>query len=129
MSDKYNYRKAVKDDVEFQFLERGIKSRLCDKDLAELQDDLFLCDDVTGNASGSYTMSRWTAEENLCHNLGLLSEVLRDVGFTPSELAVKLEDPEACDVIVRCYLLGEMMYEVNAALPPPEEALSDEADE
>lgn len=45
----------------------------------ELNDTLFTCDSVTGNASGSYTFNAWTAEEYLCHNWELLGEALTEL--------------------------------------------------
>ena len=75
----------------------------------ELNDTLFVNDSVTGNASGSYTFSTWQAEENLCHNFELLTEALTEFGCDLSYLE---KGAEACDVTIRCYLLGQAISEV-----------------
>lgn len=70
----------------------------------DLNDTLFTCDSVTGNASGSYTFNTWTAEEYLCHNF----ELLEDFGCDMNYLG---RGAEACDVTIRCYLLGQAINE------------------
>jgi hypothetical protein len=65
---------------------------------------------VTGNASGSYTFNAWKAEEYLCHNLDLLGEALAEFGCEPNYITEK--GAEACDVTIRCYLLGQAISEV-----------------
>lgn len=70
---------------------------------------MFAYDGVTGNASGSYTFNLWEAEENLCHNWELLCESLTEFGYDMSYLE---NGPEACDVTIRCYLLGQAISEV-----------------
>lgn len=128
----YNYYEAVKDDVR-EYIEneinlnewKGNRERLEEK----LNDDLWTCDSVTGNASGSYTFNAWEAEENLCHNLDLLEEALDEFG---SDKGYLLENgAEAADVTIRCYLLGstiaEVLNELEDELTEDEE--EDEEDE
>ena len=108
--EKYNYLLAVRNDVK-DYIEENIKREdwqypgarydLQDK----LYEDLWAEDSVTGNGSGSYTFNRWEAEENLCHNLDLLGEALEEFGCGPEYMMEK--GPEACDVTVRCFVLGE----------------------
>lgn len=104
---KYNYFEAVCDDVRNYIEENEIVVNEDNRDEIEeqLNDDLFCNDSVTGNASGSYTFSTWKAEENLCHNLDLLSEALQEFGCEPDYITEK--GAEACDVTIRCYLLGQ----------------------
>lgn len=111
---KYDYREAVKADIREWLQEnRGLdelKEELkddFDRVIHDLYDELFCEDSITGNASGSYACDRWQAEENLCHNLGLLSEVHREFGVEPD-----LDDPEGCDVTIRCYLLEDCLWSV-----------------
>ena len=109
---KYNYFEAVKDDVK-QYIEDNdivINAENRDEIEDQLNDDLFTCDSVTGNGSGSYTFSTWQAEENLCHNLDLLGEALQEFGCGPEYMMEK--GAEACDVTIRCYLLGQAISEV-----------------
>ena len=105
MSTEYNYRDAVENDVT-QYIEDNInldEFRSRDELEEYLQDALWVCDEVTGNASGSYTFNAWRAEENLCHNWDILEEALSEFcdTFDPSRGA------EYYDVTIRCYLLGE----------------------
>ena len=83
---QYNYREHITSDI-IDYINDNINLADYDsrEDLAEyLGEELWTADSVTGNASGSYTLNRWDAEENICHNLDLLEEVT-----------------------IRCYLLAE----------------------
>ncbi len=110
--EKYDYRQVVKDDVLQYLEENNIKVTKSNRDeLREtLYDDMFVDDSVTGNASGSYTFCTYTSEENLMHNLDLLGEALSEFGCGPDYLIKN--GPEACDVTIRCYLLGQVLDEV-----------------
>lgn len=116
MSTTYNYNEAIKNDIrEYindNYTSEEIKERLCDRDEweEELNNELWITDSVTGNASGSYTFNRWTAEENLCHNLDLLGEALQEFGCGPEYLIEK--GAEAADVTIRCYLLGGAISDI-----------------
>lgn len=104
--ERYNYFAAVKEDVLNYINENGIvvTSENWDEVEQELNDTLFTCDSVTGNASGSYTFNAWKAEEYLCHNWDLLVEALTGFGCDMSYLE---RGAEACDVTIRCYMLGQ----------------------
>ena len=108
----YNYRDAVCEDIRNYIEENNIKvySSVKDDLYNELYDDLFIEDSVTGNASGSYTFSSYEAEENLCHYLDLLGEALQEFCCEPDYMAKN--GAEACDVTIRCYLLGECLQTV-----------------
>lgn len=75
----------------------------------KLNDDLWTCDSVTGNASGSYTFSAYEAEENLAHNWDLLEEALEEFGNEENPIS---KGAEWCDVTIRCYLLGQAIAAV-----------------
>ena len=110
--EKYNYLEAIKEDVR-EYIENEINLQDCEEreELEELlNDELWTVDSVTGNASGSYTFSTWQAEENLSHNLDLLGEALEEFGCDASYLVEN--GAEACDVTIRCYLLGQAIAEV-----------------
>ena len=126
----YDYREAVKEDI-LQYINDEINFEDFDTldELEEkLNEELFTCDSVTGNASGSYTFSTWEAEENICHNLDLLGKALEEFGSGADYLINN--GAEAADVTIRCYLLGEC---IAAALEEIEddfnEAHEDEEDE
>ena len=106
----YNYKEAVKEDV-LEYIKNEINYADYDtiEELSEkLNDDLFTEDSITGNASGSYTFNAYEAEENLCHNLDLLTEAVEEFGGSTDILK---DGAEACDVLIRCYLLGEAISE------------------
>lgn len=108
----YDYKNAVLEDVR-NYIDNEI-------DLADwkenregleekLNNDLWVDDSVTGNASGSYTFNTYEAEENLCHNLDLLEEACEAFG---SSMDILKDGAETCDVTIRCYLLGNAISEV-----------------
>lgn len=100
---KYNYLENLKEDIKTYIKENDITN--LDED--SLYDDMFINDSITGNGSGSYYCNRYQAEEALSHNLDLLKEACEEFGSTP-----ELDNPEACDVTIRCYLLGQALQEV-----------------
>ena len=113
---EYDYRETVRNDV-IEQVKDGYKEnslRLYKEEGREaleqyLNDELWVDDQVTGNASGSYTFNTWEAEENLCHNMSLLEEACDEFGQDVGE-AVK-RGAEYCDVTIRCYLLGGAISE------------------
>ena len=109
---RYNYLEAVTADVLDYINENNITVTNETRDEVEqqLNDDLWACDSVTGNGSGSYTFNRWTAEAYICHNLDLLAEAVEEFG---GSMDVLKDCAEACDVTIRCYLLGQA---ISAAL-------------
>lgn len=113
--EKYNYMQAVTDSVKDYIADNGITVTADNREeiKEQLYNSLWDDDSVTGKASGSYTLCRRTAEEYLCYNLGLLGEAYAEFGCTP-----EYDDPEACDVTIRCYLLGAA---ISAALDEVEE--------
>lgn len=110
--ERYDYEEEVlKDVIEYIRDHYGIhelKEKLEDKDgfNQELYDDMFVSDLVTGNASGSYYCNAWKAEESVCHNMDLLADALEEFG---GELDVLRDGAEACDVTIRCYMLGQVL--------------------
>lgn len=110
--NKYDYLEAVKKDVKKWTDGNDWKLDIewTREEIEEyLNDVLWAEDSVTGNASGSYTFSRWEAEENLCHNFDLLEEISYEFGYDEKNW---LENPEGCDVTIRCYLLGQAIGEI-----------------
>lgn len=113
---EYDYRETVRNDV-IEQIKDGYKENSLriykekGRDALEqyLNDELWVDDQVTGNASGSYTFNTWEAEENLCHNMSLLEEACDEFGQDVGE-AVK-RGAEYCDVTIRCYLLGGAISE------------------
>ena len=116
--EKYNYLENVTADAKQAILENMDMWEWHNREELEenANDWLWTADEVTGNASGSYTFSAWKAEENLCHNMDELEEACNEFGQDIGE-AVK-QGPEYCDVTIRCYLLGQA---ISAALDELEE--------
>lgn len=114
---KYNYYEAVKKDIQtYLDYQDEYSLNLSDYDTIEelredLYDKLWVCDYVTGNASGSYTFNTWEAEENLCHNLELLGEAM---DFFDCKANALEKGAEWCDVTIRCYLLSDALDEIIA---------------
>lgn len=131
--DRYNYNEAVRADVldaiRENYTPEEIRESLKDRDgFAErLNENLWIDDSVTGNASGSYYCNTWKAEEAIAHNLDLLGEALQEFGCGPEYLIER--GAEAADVTIRCYLLGqcisEALDELEEEYPPEEENESD----
>ena len=114
----YNYLEAVTEDVrEYINNEIDLTEWAGDRDGLEqqLNDDLFINDSVTGNASGSYYCNAWKAEEALCHNWDILADALEEFG---GDTNILRQGAEACDVTIRCYLLGQA---ISAVLDEMEE--------
>ena len=120
----YNYRESVKANIkemlnngDFDHIVHNYTDDDCklleDADKEELEQELYdamwVCDGITGNASGSYTFSTYQAEENLCHNLDLLADACEYFG---SNTDILKDGAETCDVTIRCMLLGECLSEV-----------------
>lgn len=127
--EKYDYLEAVKDDV-IEYIKYEVDaSDYADRDELEefLNDELFVNDSVTGNASGSYFCNSWKAEECLCHNMDLLGEALYEFG-SDSDYLMK-NGAEACDVTIRCYLLGQAIAEALDELEDELVFASDEEEE
>lgn len=109
----YDYFESVKEDVKLWMEEN--KDDILEwinngEDIEEkIYEECFCNDNVTGNASGSYTCNAYEAEEYISHNWDLLSEALKcfdcDVNFLKN-------GPEWCDVTIRCYLLNQVISDI-----------------
>jgi len=114
---EYNYREAMKRDI-YNYLEDNeymlsLPEDTEKIDFEELYNDLYekmwIADGVTGNGSGIYFSNEYEAEEALLHNLDLLAEACKEFGANKDILK---DGVKACDVTIRCYLLGEVLAEV-----------------
>ena len=108
--DTYNYEEAVLEDVKNAILENLDSGRYVDFDELEdaqdaIQEDLWINDGVTGNASGSYTFSTRKAELFLVGNSDLYGEALEEFDGKYDS------SPEARDVTIRCHLLSSAIQE------------------
>ena len=112
--ENYDYRQAMKDDIRDYLSETDLTQYDSRDELEEaLNNDLWIADSVTGNASGSYTFSRYKAKEYVTDNTDLLAEMLEEFCVDAETIADKLKSDnwEWFDVSIRCYLLGQMIAE------------------
>lgn len=122
----YNYLENIKADVkEYIDNEINLKNFSDREELEEkLNEDLWTCDSVTGNASGSYYCNSWKAEEALAHNWDLLAEAMKEFCC---EVDLLEKGAEWADVTIRCYLLGQAIGEVLDEMEEElEEAFADD---
>ena len=114
---RYNYLEEMKKDIRTH-LEDEFEYRYHDLDREELEeklnDNLWIDDNVTGNASGSYTFCRATAKEYVLDNIDLCKEAMETFCVEAQTIGDKFlsEDWEYFDVTIRCYLLGYAIAEV-----------------
>lgn len=110
--ERYDYREAITADA-LDYIRGNIdleEWRGRRDELEELlNDDLWITDSVTGNASGSYFFSAWKAEEAITHNWDLLEEAMQEFCDECNPIE---KGAEWCDVAIRCYLLGECIAAV-----------------
>ena len=134
--ERYDYLEAVTADVleaiRENYTENEIRANITeDRDEFEqtLNDDLWIDDSVTGNASGSYYCNAWKAEEAIAHNWDLLADALEEFG---GDCNILRQGPEACDVTIRCYLLGQAIAaaldRLDEEIPEAEEDDDEAAD-
>lgn len=121
MTKTYNYLDALVDDItdaiddhdiDFDWDDFIDDDGNLDADYANdiLNDACWDSDFVTGNASGSYTMSKSTAEKYLLGNFNLLASAVCDLQSNDASLLSR--GPEACDVLIRLYLLPRAVDKV-----------------
>lgn len=124
----YNYSEEMYNDI-YNYINDEINiNNYTDRDEMEtaLYDDFFVNDSITGNASGSYWFNTYKAEEAIAHNLDLLAEACAEFG---SDMDLLKDGAEACDVTIRCYLLGSVLPEVLDDMENGGELVFDEDEE
>lgn len=114
----YNYLESMKEDVK-EYIKGNAELTIEDliynrSDLEEkLNNDLWINDSVTGNASGSYTFNSYKAKEYVLDNMNLLEDMCNEFGIDAETIGKKFLDGawEWMDVSIRCYLLGSAISE------------------
>ena len=115
----YNYREAVKSDV-LNWMDENHEfgaSRELEFDYDTVYDGCWADDSVTGNASGSYTFSRWTARDNFFNDTDsddYISSMIEEGFISKEEVGNCIAESNwgKLDVFIRCWLLGEVVQEV-----------------
>lgn len=113
----YDYLEQVTADVrDYVEQEIDLSAWAGDRDGLEekLNDDLWTCDSVTGNASGSYTFNRVQAQIYVLDGMDELQEAVNEFGIDSETIGEKFleSDWEYFDVTIRCYLLGQAIAAV-----------------
>lgn len=113
---QYNYFEEMKEDVKnFIFNDYHLsKKDFFESDRYDIEDELqellWINDNVTGNASGSYTFNTFKAKQYVLDNTELLQRALQE--FDCKEIFSKKffdDEWEWMDVTIRCYLLNEVI--------------------
>lgn len=112
----YNYMENMIEDIkayideEIDLAEYTDDAGELDRERLEedLNEDLWIADSVTGNASGSYTCNSNVAKEYVLDNREICTEALSEFCVEPADIADHFlhGEWEYFDVIIRCYLLG-----------------------
>lgn len=113
----YDYLEQVTADVrDYVEQEIDLSEWAGDRDGLEekLNNDLWTCDSVTGNASGSYTFNRVQAQIYVLDGMDELQEAVNEFGIDSETIVEKFleSDWEYFDVTIRCYLLGQAIAAV-----------------
>ena len=113
----YDYLEQVTADVrDYVEQEVDLSKWAGDRDGLEekLNDDLWTCDSVTGNGSGSYTFNRVQAQIYVLDGMDELQEAVNEFGIDSETIGEKFleSDWEYFDVTIRCYLLGQAIAAV-----------------
>lgn len=112
----YDYMEAIKQDIREAIEEDYNIADYENRDEMEekLNDELWIDDSVTGNASGSYTFNSNTAKEYVTDNMELVKDMIEEFCIPAEEVAERFlnEDWEYFDVSIRCHLLGSAIYEI-----------------
>ena len=115
----YDYREVVKSDV-LNWMDENHEpgaSRELEFDYDTVYEGCWVDDSVTGNASGSYTFSRWTARDNFFNDGAsddYISSMIEEGFISAKEVGECIAESnwEKLDVCIRCWLLGEVVQEV-----------------
>lgn len=127
MTYKYegNMMLDIREYINENYTKEEIKTHLEDKDdfFNILFDDLWVCDSVTGNASGSYTFNRYNAKWYVEDNMELLNQAIEHFCIDAKTVCEKFleENWEYFDVTIRCYLLCPMLSNVIDKLEEDQE--------
>lgn len=113
----YDYLENVTADVrDYVEQEVDLSEWAGDRDGLEekLNDDLWTCDSVTGNGSGSYTFNRVQAQIYVLDGMDELQEAVNEFGIDSETIGEKFleSDWEYFDVTIRCYLLRQAIAAV-----------------
>ena len=128
-SERYDYARSIYCGLVYflnDMTEKQIEdfAEMDDEDKIEwLNDEAFISDTVTGNASGSFFFNSWKAESAICHNWYLIEETQDEFGTLEFSRGA-----EYIDVSIRCYMLSQVISDVIEAIEDRISEIEDEAE-
>lgn len=122
-----NYLEETKQNIREWMELEGFTFNGQDREEVEerLNDDFWINDSITGNASGSFTFNSYKAQENVLEDIDTLKDACAEFCVGAETIGEKFlnEKWEWMDVTCRCYVLGRAIAEVLDEL---EEELEEE---
>ena len=116
---RYSYKDTVKEDVMewMSYHEDDMDGMGRHERFEYIYDRTWIADEVTGNASGSYTMSRYDARRNYMEDEDsdeYIFQMIEDGFMSASDLGTHIASSnwEWVDVNIRCWLLGDCITEI-----------------
>ena len=115
----YSYKEVVRSDVR-EWIDNN-KEQIEGLDRHDayevVYDSCWVADEVTGNASGSYTFSRYEARKNFFEDDDsdeYISQMIEDGFLSADELGKKIAESnwEYIDLSIRCWLLCDAVSDV-----------------
>ena len=115
----YSYKEVVRSDVR-EWIDNN-KEQIEGLDRPDayevVYDSCWVADEVTGNASGSYTFSRYEARQNFFNDDDsddYISQMIEDGFISADELGKKVAESnwEYIDLSIRCWLLCDAVSDV-----------------
>lgn len=137
MSYNYDYKEEVKNDV-IDYINENWKTEEIKKEFSsveefeeKLNDDCWISDSVTGNASGSYFCNSYKSMEYVTDNMELLEEMCNNFGIDDAEIGRKFlkGNWEWMDVSIRCYVLGSAISDALEELEIDDDFFEEEEEE
>ena len=115
----YSYKEVVRSDVR-EWIDNN-KDQIEGLDRHDayevVYDSCWVADEVTGNASGSYTFSRYEARQNFFNDDDsddYISQMIEDGFMSADELGKKISESnwEYIDLSIRCWLLCDAVTDI-----------------
>lgn len=115
--EKYDYRAAISNDLREYIKSNNWLEEHSDLDLDDmaetLNDEVWVCDDITGNG-GMFYDTEEKCEEYICHNLILFFDIAHelDIDFVHETKYFSTNPAQYVDCVIRCYLVYECIWEI-----------------
>lgn len=105
--ETYNYKDNVKNAI-IEYMKNNPDFNLEEE---ESYNNLMNSDDITGTLSGSYTIDREKAKQNISGNEYLIYDLVNNDYATYEEIGKYLSEAnyEKIDVVIRCYVFNKVI--------------------